>query len=149
MHTVERQVRLLGGIASTAELRSRGYEDEWIRMAVGYGCIHRIRQGWYATREVPADSVAAWRVGGTLDCVSAAVHHGLIEPVTDELHVRIPGNRARVRLPYGGDSRVVLHWSRRRADGTRLAVSVAEALASIRRCQPATVFDAVARAANR
>jgi hypothetical protein len=149
MSAVERRVRLLGGIASTAELRSAGFEDEWIRMAVDYGRIRRIRQGWYATHDVPADSFAAWRVGGRLDCVSAAVRHGLCEPTSDEVHVRIPGNCARVRLPPEGVPRVVLHWSRRRPQGTRLVVSVAEALASIRRCQPAAVFDAVARAANR
>jgi hypothetical protein len=149
MHTVERQVRLLGGIASTAELRSAGFEDEWIRMSVGYGRIRRIRQGWYATHEVPAESFAAWRIGGRLDCVSAARHHGLWVPSADELHVRIPANCARVRLPSESEPRVVLHWSRRLPQGTRLAVSLTEALATIRRCQPATVFDAVARAANR
>jgi hypothetical protein len=61
MHPVERIVRELGGIASTAELIRRGCDTDMIRLVESYGKILRIRQGWYATPDVPADSFRAWR----------------------------------------------------------------------------------------
>jgi hypothetical protein len=145
MHPVERVVRDLGGIASTAEIVGRGYETDMIRLVASYGKIVPVRQGWYAVPEVPTDSLRAWRAGGRLTCLSAAVHLGLWPHDGDRLHVRVAANASRVeRSP-----RVVLHWSRATVTGSRLAVSVEEALATIRRCQPPDVFHAIRRAANR
>jgi hypothetical protein len=43
----------------------------------------------------------------------------------------------------------VLHWSRHPATGSRHAVSVEEALATLARCQPEWIVAAIRRAANR
>ncbi|WP_188509104.1 hypothetical protein [Conyzicola nivalis] len=116
-----------------------------VRLVASYGRIVPVRQGWYAVPEVPKDSLRAWRAGGRLTCISAAVQHGLWAHDVDALHVRVAANASRVeRSP-----RVVLHWSRAAVTGSRLAVSVEEALQTIRRCQPAEVFHAIRRAANR
>jgi hypothetical protein len=149
MHPLERHVRRFGGIASTAELLACGFDDEDIRMVVGYGRIRRIRHGWYGSRELPADAFRSWQVGGPLTCLSAAIHHGLWNGESDKLHVRLAGNCARVRLSAEEEDRVVLHWSRRPVTGTRLAVSVGEALETLKRCQPADLVAAIRRAANR
>ena len=145
MHPVERAVRELGGIASTAEILQRGNETDMIRWVALYGKIRSIRRGWYGVPDLPADSFRAWKAGGRLTCISAAAHLGLWPYRPEVLHVRVAANASRVeRSPN-----VVLHWSRGPATGTRLAVSVDEALATIRRCQPAEVFHAIRRAANR
>jgi hypothetical protein len=145
MHPVERTVRELGGIASTAEILQRGYETDMIRWVAAYGRIRSIRQGWYATPEVPEDSFLAWKAGGRLTCVSAAAHYGLWPHQPDALHVRVAANASRVeRSPL-----VVLHWSRTPVTGSRLVVSVDEALRTVERCQPLDVFHAIRRAANR
>ena len=107
MHPVERVVREYGGIASTREILARGYETETIRLVASYGRIVPVRQGWYAVPEMPRDSMRAWRAGGRLSCISAAVHHGLWEHNVDELHVRVAANASRVER----SSCVVLHWS--------------------------------------
>jgi len=145
MHPVERIVRELGGIASTAELIRRGCDTDMIRLVASYGKILRIRQGWYATPDVPADSLRAWRAGGRLTCVSAAIFHGVWSDDDGALHVRVDANAAHIRR----DSDIVFHWKRRAATGTRLAVSLPEALETIAGCQPSDVFLAIQRAANR
>jgi len=147
MHPVERIVRELGGIASTAEILKRGYDTTMIRLVADYGRIRRLRQGWYGVPELSIDSARAWTVGGPLTCISAAVHHGLWAHDARQLHVRVPGHASRLRIddPAG----VVVHWSSGPATGTRLAVSVDEALETIRRCQAPEVFHAIRRAANR
>jgi len=147
MHPVERIVRELGGIASTAEILRRGYDTTTIRLVSDYGRIRRLRQGWYGVPELSADSARAWKVGGTLTCVSAAVHHGLWADDAQTLHVRVPGHASRLRID--DPAVVVVHWSNAPVTGTRLAVSVDEALEAIRRCQPPEVFHAIRRAANR
>ena len=147
MHPVERIVRELGGIASTAEILRHGYDTTMIRLVSDYGRIRRLRQGWYGVPELSDDSARAWKVGGPLACVSAAVHYGLWTQDPGALHVRVPGHASRLRIddPAG----VVVHWSSGPLTGSRLAVSVDEALTTIRRCQPAEVFHAIRRAANR
>ena len=145
MHPVERIVRELGGIASTAELIRRGCDTDMIRLVASYGKILRIRQGWYATPDVPADSLRAWRAGGRLTCVSAAIFHGLWADDDAALHVRVDANTARVRRAPD----IVFHWTRRPATGSRLVVSLPEALDTIARCQPSDVFHAIRSAANR
>ena len=147
MHPVERIVRELGGIASTAEILRRGYDTTTIRLVSDYGRIRRLRQGWYGVPELADDAARAWAVGGPLACVSAAIHHGLWTDEEAGLHVRVPGHASRLRI--ADQASVVVHWSYGPATGTRLAVSVDEALATIRRCQPAEVFHAIRRAANR
>ena len=145
MDPVERAVIELGGIASAAEILKRRCSRDMIKLIAEYGVVRRIRHGWYASVEVPEDSFRAWKAGGRLTCISAAAHLGLWPHPPDATHVRVAANASRVER----SREVVLHWSRAPITGTRLVVSIDEALETIRRCQPAEVFHAIRRAANR
>lgn len=132
-------LRQLGGIASRRELLDATDGDEtafWF--AVRYGYIDRVRNGWYAAATVPADARAAWAAGGPLACVSALVHHGMLEPVVlpvdGPLHIAV--GRGGHRFPVS--RAVVAHWGDQdRESGTRLAVSPEVALRQARRCASA------------
>lgn len=63
---------------------------------------------------------------------SALTHHGILPGGDGALHVEVPANASRLRLP---DREVVLHWSGVAAEGTRLSVGVAAALAQSARCR--------------
>lgn len=116
----------LGGIGSRSELLLLGCWDDVVDLALYYGRIHRVRRGWYALPEAPEDAVRAFRVGGRLACVSALAHHAdSVTPPAEPIHVQVERGSSRLRLP--SESVVVLHWSRRRLEGTRLAVSAAVA----------------------
>lgn len=143
---MQRCIRALGGIASTAELLQAGHSPEFIRMSVNYGAVTRIRKGWYATKDVSADVIRAWRIGGQLSCVSAAVHHGVLSPeaAAGELHVNLRRQASRLRTPHNHrarlaehpDQNVVLHWSRLQQADRRKPVSLPEALEQLRQCRP-------------
>ncbi|MFZ2963903.1 MAG: type IV toxin-antitoxin system AbiEi family antitoxin domain-containing protein [Rhodoglobus sp.] len=129
--TLDRRLRDLGGIARTSELLALGYDRRRIEGAVAYGRLIRVRKGWYAERDLPDDVLEAVRIGGRLACVSALTHHGILPGGDGALHVEVPANASRLRLP---DREVVLHWSGVAAEGTRLAVGVAAALAQSAWC---------------
>lgn len=132
-------LRQLGGIASRRELLDASDGDETaLWFAVRYGYIDRVRSGWYAAATVPADARAAWAAGGPLACVSALVHHGMLDaselPADAPLHIALSrgGHRLRVSRP------VVAHWGDQdRESGTRLAVSPEAAIRQARWCASA------------
>jgi very-short-patch-repair endonuclease len=140
---VSESVRAIGGIAATHELTATGHTPSGIFAAVRSGDVIRVRKGWYANTDLEPGVVRAWRVGGQLACVSAAVHHKLWVPELPEvLHVSVPplaaqlrrsGNH-RQRLAEVPDESIRIHWSGVRS-GERLAVSVPDAIAQIFRCQ--------------
>lgn len=143
-------IRRLGGIASRRELREAGWSETDLWFAWQYGNLDRIRIGWYAASDLPADARAAWAAGGPLACVSAMVHHGMLEasalPDEQPLHIALPAGG---RRPRGAPSDLVVHWSDRdRHSGTRQAVAPAVALRQARRCQPALAALAAPRAAS-
>jgi hypothetical protein len=122
----------LGGVVTTSELRQLGYDTEVIGRSLGYGTLVRVRRGWYALRGTPSEVLEAVRVGGRLACVSALVHYGLLPPEGGPLHVEVPSNASRLRLP---ERDVVVHWVSRPGPGDRLAVSIATALGQASRCR--------------
>jgi len=121
----------LGGIATTAELKSHGFSPEIINAFVWSGKVIRICRGWYASPGASATAIAARRAGGRLACVSALQHHGMIVRTSTELHISVERSFSRTRV---GDD-VVLHWSREWLPGGRLAVSIDAALRQAQRCQ--------------
>lgn len=143
VESVSESVRAIGGIAATHELKAKGHTPAGIFAAVRSSEVIRVRKGWYANTELDADVIRAWRVGGQLACVSAAVHHKLWVPeLPDMLHVSVPplaaqlrrsGNH-RQRLAEIPDESIRIHWSGHRS-GSRLAVSVADSIAEIFKCQ--------------
>ena len=130
-------IRRLGGIASRRELLRLSHlteTDFWF--ALHYGRLDRIRQGWYASSDLPADARAAWVAGGPLACVSALAHYGMLEPGEsadpEPLHICLPAD-GHVGCEPPDD--LVVHWSTAdRYSGSRRAVSPAVALRQARTC---------------
>lgn len=143
MQSVSRSVKSIGGIAATHELRALGHTPSGILAAVRGGRLVRVRKGWYASTDLDPDVIRAWRVGGQLACVSAAMHHELWVPeVPDLLHVSVAplasqlrsrGDHRR-RLSAVPDEATRVHWSGARS-GARVAVSIPTAIDQIFRCQ--------------
>ena len=142
MLLIERDIRSLGGIASTAELLRRGHTAEMLWIWSRYGTIIRIRKGWYANSDVPDDVLRAVRVGGRLACLSAAAHHGLVAQSFFSLHVSVGRQSSRLRtandwkkrLVEHPDLDVVVHWTRIPLDGNRQAVSPEKAMRQLQIC---------------
>jgi hypothetical protein len=124
-----------GGIASTSQLRARGISRWILDITVMHGRVIRVRKGRWANPTVPPAAMDAHRVGGRLACVSALVHHGVIEDSGFDLHVALPANASRLRKARLGTRAVVRHWSRREVAGDRLAVSVEVAWAQFALCR--------------
>ena len=120
-----------GGVLYTDEAYEHGDTQAMLSWAVKRGTIIRARRGVYCDPRLPARAIEALRVGGRLACASALAHHGLAQEPR-ELHVVVPANAARLRR-LAED--VVVHWSRRRLAGDRVAVSVDEAVRQAARCR--------------
>jgi hypothetical protein len=133
-----------GGIASMAELRAAHYAPDFVLLLAEHGHIIRVRKGWYANTDVEPAAIRAWRVGGPLACVSALAFHGVADFDPDRLHVMIRAGSSRLRTPTSHrkrltahpDPAVVVHWSRGRITGDRLAVTMEEAFEQARVCRP-------------
>ncbi|MBA8846842.1 type IV toxin-antitoxin system AbiEi family antitoxin domain-containing protein [Microcella alkalica] len=139
-----------GGIVATAELLSAGVDEMSIRFLLRRKRLVRLRKGWYGRPDLPRDGARAWRIGGPLGCVSALVHHDIVDRaalrVDDGLHVVVRQNTSRrpseltiATWPFEDETSPppVLHWSSRDIrSGTRIAVSVEVALEQARHCRP-------------
>ena len=68
-------------------LYERGLTKEQIKSAVAKSRLIRLRRGWYASPDAPADVIVAIRQGVRLTCVSAGKYHGLWTPLNRALHV--------------------------------------------------------------
>jgi very-short-patch-repair endonuclease len=118
--------------------------------ALSSGEIRRLRKGWYGSIDLPADIVAAVKVGGRLGCVSAARQMGLWTPQGDALHVSVPANTSRLRTPTDYRTRlsaalgqadhpldqVVVHWANHTAGGSRSRVGISDCLTEVFFCLP-------------
>lgn len=139
----EPTLRRCGGIASRRELlavgRLHGWTETDLRFAQDYGYLDRIRPGWYASADLPADARAAWRAGGPLACVSALAHYGLLDHDHQchqlTLHICLTRNG---RLPVTAPADLVVHWNTAdRLSGTRRAVAPLVAARQFRSCAAA------------
>ncbi|CAD6007924.1 protein of unknown function [Agreia sp. COWG] len=86
-------------IAHRSQLVAHGLSERQLASAVDEGRLERIRRGWYAAPEAPADVVRAVRVGGALTSVSATRLSGIWTPPDAWLHVAVPRNASRLRSP--------------------------------------------------
>jgi hypothetical protein len=89
--------------------------------------------------DLNANELLAASCGGRIDCVSVLRVHGIwTGDVRGMLHLRMPahGGRATQRLSSSG-RRVVTHWLRPRLRGSKLYVSVFDALRQAMDCLPA------------
>jgi hypothetical protein len=116
----------LGGLATTAELRRHGIDRWGLEIPVMYGKVIRVRKGLWCLPGLPPAVIAAQRAKGRLACVSALVHHGVIEDAGFALHVSAREGQVSWH-PVPPRDGLVRHWSRRPREGDRFAVSVPEA----------------------
>lgn len=132
---IERDIVAIGGVAKLSELIDLGHSVEFVRILSDYGRLTKVRKGWYARRDAPAQAVRAWRVGGRLACVSALHHLGLTSSPPGELHVAVRANASRLRTPQSRrkrlsdhpDPAVVVHWISEAPTGDRVTVGAAAA----------------------
>lgn len=143
-------VRLRGGLAATYELLQDGHTRRDIAAAVAARTVVRVRQGWFASRDIHPAIHQAARVGGRLGCVSALALHGVWVPGVDELHVTVAAHACRLRTPRDmrkriaelPDPRLRVHW-RTAAVGTRLMLSPVSAMVDVLDCQPVDFVAAI------
>lgn len=93
------------GVFHVSELENLGMSRSLLHDHVESGTLLRLRRGWYAHPQAPADIVLAMRQGARLTCVSAARHHGLWTPLNRSLHVFA----AHARTHELSSSSVILH----------------------------------------
>lgn len=126
-------------IAATHELYSDGWTKKQLARAVARADIIRVRQGWYATPDLPIDLLRAARVGGRVTCVSGARFLGLATRDSPTPHVAVPHHSSRLRSPDDPRSRHVgstrIHWTD--AGGSdRVACTPLECLVEMAGCRP-------------
>jgi very-short-patch-repair endonuclease len=134
-----------GGLAATHELAADGIARSDIDAHLRSGRIIRVRQGWYARREIHPEMLAAARVGGRLTCCSVLDLSGFWVARDPRLHVAVDRNDCQLRSPSDSRTRlsprdpVVVHW-RTHSTPSRLAVDPIGALADLCECaQPELV----------
>lgn len=128
---IPRVLESLGGFAHRHELVGMGCWPAMIDLSLYYRKILRVRQGQYASVGTPPAVLRALRVGGRLACVSALEYYeqrrapagrgqgGRTEG--EPLHVLVRHGASRLGIRTGDP--VIVHWTRREVEGTRLVVS--------------------------
>jgi very-short-patch-repair endonuclease len=130
----------LDSTISYADLRAGGASRAGIREALTTGALRRARRDVYLAAGAGESVVAAQRVGGRLDCVSAVAASGIFVLDRTRLHVQVEPTRGRLRSPVSRrrrlahDPDVVVHW-RDGAHGVAHSIPLAEALRVAVSCQ--------------
>ncbi len=130
----------LDTVMSYAELRAAGATRAGIREALATGALRRARRDVYVGGGVHETVVAAQRVGGRLDCISAVAAAGVFVLDRSSLHVQVEPTHSRLRSPTSrrrsltAASDVVVHW-RHSERGAAHSIPLTEALAVAVRCQ--------------
>jgi hypothetical protein len=132
-------------IASREQLIASGATGRILTEAVRAGNLVRARRDHYALPTESTDVIAAIRVGGLVDCVSALAAAGIFAFDSSRTHVRVQHEMSRMRatrsrfVPLTDHNRadVNLHWwPVDPADtATEFSVGIYDALAASLRCQ--------------
>jgi hypothetical protein len=148
---IPKALESLGGFAHRHELVGMGCWPAMIDLSLYYRKILRVRQGQYASVGTPPAVLRALRVGGRLACVSALAYYERGRAPAgrgrrdggasgrgaggagDPLHVLV--RRGASRLGIRAGEAVVVHWTRREVEGTRLVVSERAARAQAAWCR--------------
>lgn len=148
---VARLIRENSGALSYRALDAEGVPRSTVAEALESGRVTRIRRGWFAVPDTPADVVRAVRVGGVVTAASAARLDGLWLDHDPLLHVRVPRTSGRLRSPDAAgvrlnraEHRVCVHYrSDPPADRVRdpLPVALAEMLACAEPRNAITTID--------
>lgn len=131
----------LGGVATRGELIDAGGSPEMVDLFAWYRRILRTRRGLYVSVGTSPLVIRALKAGGRLACVSALAYHRDPVPTVGEardmeLHVLIERGVSRARAEEG--EKIVFHWTRKRLEGSRVAVSEEVALAQAEACRGGT-----------
>ncbi|QOD92863.1 DUF559 domain-containing protein [Chryseoglobus sp. 28M-23] len=110
-------IRLLGGVARTAELALNPAQRRALERATARGHLARLRRGVYGAPDLDPDIADAARVGGRVAGVSALRHHGLwVPPGADSvLHVEV-GDEVEGKPEASRLRLVKAHWLRSGSD---------------------------------
>ncbi|GAA1692040.1 hypothetical protein GCM10009808_06430 [Microbacterium sediminicola] len=127
-------VRTRGGVARVRSILAAGHSRHHLSAAISDGTLQRIRRGWVALPDAPADLVRVAEWGVVLSCITLARRQGLWVLEDPGLpHVAADQNG-----PARGRDDAVVHWRRpavpRHPDA--LVDSVDNALVLIATCQP-------------
>lgn len=137
-----------GGVIATHELRAVGVGRWQISRLVESGVIRRVRTGWYSTPLIARAAAQAVGVGGVLTCADALGSAGVWVARDGALHVRVPINAARLRVPSDRHRRlsdhptegVRVHWTTHAPTANRLVAGPIEALTDLRSCAPRELY---------
>jgi very-short-patch-repair endonuclease len=140
-----------GGLAATFELYRVGHTRQSLAAAVRAGRLVRVRQGWYASRDIHPTLLAAARVGGRLTCMTGLGQQGFWMHSARQLHVAVHPNACRLRSPFDMHVRLAAlasdgvraHW-RAFEGGSRLLLNPMTCLQDVAACQPIDVVAASA-----
>jgi very-short-patch-repair endonuclease len=127
-----------GGLVATHELHALGHDRADIARAVRLGLLRRVRQGWYASRDLAPLLVRATRVGGVATCASALAAAGVWVYPDIRLHVAVEPGACRLRSPKDSRERlgrdgVVVHWTLN-PQSNRLVKDLSESLLDYAAC---------------
>jgi hypothetical protein len=106
-------VRMLGGVATRAQLRAHGYSGYSLTRAVRAGILLRIRRSRYALLDTDEVTRTAISLGGRVGGLSAARQYGWWTGLDARIHVSWPahGNVAKPgRVLFGRRPEIVHHW---------------------------------------
>jgi very-short-patch-repair endonuclease len=152
MTSVAESVHRRGGIAATHQLYEDGHTRDSIRRAVHRGEVRRVRQGWYAIRNLPEAVVEAARVGGTLTCLSSLKLQGFWVVHDTDLHVAVLPNACRLRTRDDSHRRLAdakaprtrVHWRSDSPPGSQLLLPPLASLSDMLACKDAETVAATA-----
>lgn len=103
-------------IFTVQQMRQTGWCRESLGVAVRSGELFRVRRGYYAFPDAPADLMRCVRVGGLATGPTALPYLGLWKPLDSKLHVVAPAHARLLRDPdhrvqrLAQDSAVHVHW---------------------------------------
>lgn len=142
-------MRLDFEVATTGDLRARGFTRADVAAAVSRGALRHVRRGWYATAGTDPRVVRAVRLGGAAGCVTGTTLAGLWEPPAAGLHLSLSRD---AHPPSGrhpliaGD--IVTHWTGdSRLSMNRGTLGAIECLRQVIGCQPPDFAFAIVESA--
>ncbi|WP_425843311.1 hypothetical protein [Agrococcus sp. TSP3-2-1] len=146
---IQDAVRALGGVASLAQLRARGFGRPAVLDARRAGTLVAVRRAWVAVPDADPRLVQAVRMRGQLTCISATSAMGIWTLEDGRLHVAVPGNGSRLNPRERGapaaidDPEVALHWRGRTRAPELARQPLADVLLHVVECQPTELALAV------
>lgn len=145
-----------GGAIATHELHLAGFGRAGIRTLIAQRRLLRVRQGWYIDPATASEMADAFRVGGSVGCVSGLASLGCWKPPGSDVHVSVAAGSSRLRSPRDSRRRlddgptepVRVHWhAHPLSTEGRLRTALPDMLREAISCQPVEFVIAIADSA--